>query len=107
MDEIRTQLMKNLRHIIATRGLKQADIADALGVTQGSVSNWLNGYASPDLAKLIELCRYLDISMDALTGTNTKSDADELAALLVSLSPEERQLTRDFISLLLKAQQKP
>lgn len=111
MDELRTQIINNLKRIIAVKGIRQKDIADALGVSQGSITNWLSGRNTPDLVTLIRLCRLLDVPLDTVAGSDVAGVPSEeirrLVPLLSSLSPEELELTREFVSLLLKAQQKP
>lgn len=98
--------MLNLRRLIAVRHIKQADVAAALGVSPGCISNWLNGYTAPGINDLVRLCRFLDVSLDALTGIDTAADADDLVVLLSQLSPDARQLTKEFIELLLRSQQR-
>ncbi|MBR4711490.1 MAG: helix-turn-helix domain-containing protein [Clostridia bacterium] len=111
LDELRTQIINNLKRIIAVKGIRQKDIADALGVSQGSITNWLSGRNTPDLVTLIRLCRLLDVPLDTVAGSDVAGVPSEeirrLVPLLSSLSPEELELTREFVSLLLKAQQKP
>lgn len=47
-------------------GLSQVDLADALGVSRQSVSKWETGEANPEIGKLPELARLLDVSTDWL-----------------------------------------
>ena len=50
------------------KNMTQAELADEMGVSFQSVSNWERGYSRPDIAKLRELCRVLGISVDELLG---------------------------------------
>ena len=44
----------------------QSEVAEKLGVTDRSVSNWENGKNMPDLSLLKPLCEILDISINEL-----------------------------------------
>lgn len=44
----------------------QAELADAVGVTQGMVSQWESGEFKPRADKLLALSRFLDCSVDDL-----------------------------------------
>lgn len=48
------------------KNLTQSDIAEKLGVTNRSVSNWENGKCMPDLSLFKPLCEILDISINEL-----------------------------------------
>lgn len=47
-------------------GLKQQDLADALGVTQAAVSEWERGRSRPEINKLPELAEVLGCNMEDL-----------------------------------------
>lgn len=46
--------------------LTQSELAEKLGVTDKSISNWENGRNMPDLSLFIPLCKILDISINDL-----------------------------------------
>ncbi len=48
------------------KNLTQASLAELLGVSEKSVSNWENGRNMPDLALLKPLCEILDVSINEL-----------------------------------------
>lgn len=50
------------------RGLRQADLATAIGVSPQAVSKWKRGENAPDISILVALCRLLDISVEWLLG---------------------------------------
>jgi transcriptional regulator with XRE-family HTH domain len=45
---------------------KQTDLAKAFGVSQATISEWMNGAKMPGLEKLIEICLVLDVSIEYL-----------------------------------------
>jgi transcriptional regulator with XRE-family HTH domain len=55
------------------RKMTQAELAEKLGVTEKSISNWENGRNMPDLSLFKPLCNELDISLnDFLSGEKVK-----------------------------------
>lgn len=57
------------------KNLTQSELAEKLGVTDKSVSNWENGRNMPDLSLFKPLCEILDISVnDLISGENVSQD---------------------------------
>ena len=55
--------------------LTQSDLAEKLGVTDRSVSNWENGKNMPDLSLFKPLCDILDITInELLSGENVEEE---------------------------------
>ena len=55
--------------------LTQSELAEKLGVTDKSISNWENGRNMPDLSLFKSLCESLDISInDLISGEKVSSD---------------------------------
>ncbi len=48
--------------------LTQEQLAEAMGVTVGTVSKWENGNCVPDINMMMDLADYFNLSMDALVG---------------------------------------
>lgn len=47
-----------------SKNLTQSELAEKLGITDKSVSNWENGRNMPDLSLFKPLCEILDISIN-------------------------------------------
>lgn len=47
-------------------GLSQVDLADAMGVSRQSVSKWETGESNPEIGKLAQLAKVLNVSADWL-----------------------------------------
>lgn len=68
MKEIRENVKRNLGYYLSLRGMSQKNLADALGVTQAAVTNWIKGKNSPGIETVAQICTILDISVSDLFG---------------------------------------
>lgn len=62
MNNTGSRLM-SLRH---NRGVTQAELAEALGVTQATVASWENGRRDPAKEYKIKLANYYKVSIEPL-----------------------------------------
>ena len=46
------------------RGLRDADVAKATGISQTVFTDWKNGKSSPKLDKIIKIADYFQVSLD-------------------------------------------
>ena len=65
LDSIITE---NIKREIEQSGLKKSEIADAIGISRATVSQYLSGRAQPSLSTLAKLCTLLDCSSDEILG---------------------------------------
>lgn len=61
LDEIITQ---NIKREIESSGKSKSEIAQGIGVSKPTVSQYCSGRAQPTLATLAKLCSFLDCSAD-------------------------------------------
>ena len=66
MVQISTKLGQNLKRIRTKKKMSQGDIARALEVDRGYISNIENGKKNPTLATIQKLANALDVSADEL-----------------------------------------
>jgi transcriptional regulator with XRE-family HTH domain len=66
MDKISAKLGQNMKRIRAKKKMSQGDIARALEVDRGYISNIENGKKNPTLATLQKLANALGVSPDEL-----------------------------------------
>lgn len=64
-SEIFANRLKELRE---EKGLSQTQIADALGVSRGSISYYENGERTPDIGFLAQVKEYFTVELDYLLG---------------------------------------
>lgn len=61
----------NIKKARTKKNMTQMNLADEMGVSYQAVSNWERGNSMPDISKLPELCKILDISFEELVGERT------------------------------------
>ena len=75
---------QRIRELRLARGINQVKLAEALGVTKQSVSNWENDNIQPSIEILMKLAEYFCVSTDYLLGLEEKITLD-----VSNLSAEE------------------
>ena len=61
---------KTIEKMRKEKGISQEKLAEKLGITRQTLSNYENGITSPDLEQSKRLCDILDMSLDELVGNN-------------------------------------
>ena len=70
-----TLFSERLKKARKEKGFLQREIAEMLGVRQGSYTHWETGTREPNFKTLVSLAKYLSVSTDYLLGvTNIKGD---------------------------------
>ncbi len=62
------KIAEKLAELRSTKGVTQDDVAQALGISNKTVSKWENGSSAPDLSALVMLAEYYEVTTDALLG---------------------------------------
>lgn len=57
-----------LRNLRKRRKISQAELAEAIGMSQATVASWENGTRKPDINGITKLSLYFNISTDQLLG---------------------------------------
>lgn len=96
-DDIKTTVANNLIALRKSKGLTQADVANALNYSDKSVSKWEHADSLPDISILSALADMYGITLDYLT----HEDAEErLSYMNEKEKPErERQLTIEVLTV--------
>ena len=71
IDQIITD---NIRYEIEHSGKSKTEIAQAIGVSKPTVSQYCSGRAQPTLSTLSKLCRFLDCSADDILNVKDLPD---------------------------------
>lgn len=85
-------------------GLTQERFSELLGLGEKHISAIECGAVGVSLSSLQKICTVLAISSDViLFGRSEKNDADDLAARLERLSPQQYKIANDVLCKLLEA----
>ena len=63
----------NLTLLLRMKNRTQLELAEYLGVTQATVSNWCNGIKMPRMDKIDRICDYFDVTRSALMSSPSSS----------------------------------
>ena len=66
-----------LRQMRTAKNMTQAQLAEALGVSPGTITMWETSKREPNYAKLIQIAHYFDCSTDYLLGETNSNKATE------------------------------
>lgn len=75
----------NIKALRAMRGIKQKDLADALGFSCQNISKWENGVSLPDIDTVLALSGYFGVSTDVLLGNVPKTAKETIDVAVNSL----------------------
>ena len=76
-EDLREIFVTNLRALMERRGVSQADIVSALGVSASTVSDWYNGRLMPRAGKIQRLADLLGVGINALMASDGMKDIDD------------------------------
>lgn len=84
---------ERIRYLRKSEGLSQAGLAKKLRLKRGTVSAWEAGISHPQSALLIEVAEYFHVSVDYLTGLDSREHIR-----IDHLTEEQKALIRDLIN---------
>lgn len=67
-ERINSTIANNLVCLLKDKNRTQLELAEHLGVTQATVSNWCNGIKMPRIEKIDLICEFFDIKRSDLIG---------------------------------------
>lgn len=59
---------RNILNLIIKNEIEQKDLAKALGVSESTVSSWVNGTRIPRMGTISKICNYFDVPKSAVLG---------------------------------------
>ncbi|MGM9628991.1 MAG: helix-turn-helix domain-containing protein [Faecousia sp.] len=66
--DIKITIGKRINAALALRGMKQKELAKAIGVTDNTVSYYCSGSRSPNLQQIVQISKTLNVTTDYLLG---------------------------------------
>ena len=97
--------MNRIRDLREDRDLRQADVAQAIGIDQRTLSNYETGKTNPDSFAIIKLANFFDVSADYLIGRNFNDRSDHSTRNILR-KIEEIQLNLSELALEIEKQYK-
>ena len=88
MAAVKQIIIDNIKEVCRIKKIKNVDIAEYMGVSAGSVSNWLNGTNFLDVDNLYTLCQFLGVSLNQVFGVDP--------IFYDTMTDEENQLLLSF-----------
>lgn len=85
------RLSENIKELRKQKGLRQEQLAEAMGVSAASVSKWETAQCAPELTVLMELADFFEVSIDALIGHNLNADRMEALISRMERSLDDRE----------------
>lgn len=93
---------ENIKKMIVDRGMTQTQLADALGISNGTLSDWIKGRYYPRHKYLVAMSEVFGVSVDEITRENDTVSLDEkMKSLFNSLSEENQKQTIEYMRFLL------
>lgn len=79
-------IRNNLVRLMKEKGVKNVELARAVGVSKSAVTNWINGTNSIDMDIVPKICRFFEVSVDEFLDVGSS----------FVLSPTERKLIDNY-----------
>lgn len=103
---------RNLEKLLDQLDIKKVDLAKAIGVTKGTITNICKGYNYPHVSTVLKICNYLNVDIDLLTDSDPKlkmlgesaQASSSLKEALVSIGAlkEDEDIKKEHIELFAK-----
>ena len=84
------ELGNNIKELRKRKGLRQEQLAEAMGVSTASVSKWETNQSYPELTLLAELADFFEVSIDTLIGHNLSADRMETLIAQMEKAVDDR-----------------
>ncbi len=67
---------ENIYYLLRKHGIKQKDLAKELGVTDNTISYFVNGARTPNIQQIIKIAQFFNVSTDYILGLTDVSSTD-------------------------------
>ena len=96
MPDIKDIFVNNLKYYLNLRGKSQTELANYLGVSKATITNYINGINLPRMDKVDKICQFLFINRSDLLENKKENNKEEeillLARNIKSLDNEKQEL---------------
>ena len=97
-DNAKMVFADNLKSYLNAKGLTQLDLANYMGCSSSTVSDWCNGRKYPRVDKMQRMADWLGVRMSDLTSEHDNADI-AFYNRYKQLTEEEKEDMRDFLDL--------
>ncbi|MDU7809571.1 MAG: helix-turn-helix transcriptional regulator [Staphylococcus epidermidis] len=103
-NNVRKNLSQSLQELMKERNIDQKELAEAIGVTQPTVSNWIQQTKYPRIKRIQQLADYFNVPKSRITEGTKEVQQDTIAAHLDGdFTEEELEEIRKYAELVRKA----
>lgn len=108
-DNAKQIFAQNLRRYMKERGMTQQDIAEYMGCSGSTVSDWCNGNKYPRVDKMQRLADRFGITMSELTAEQDPLDSVDVAFYgdYKQLDEHDKAILRDMVKAMRARSRKP
>jgi len=99
VGELREAIRASLERHIAESGYSQKEVAEKLGVSKSSVTNWIKGKNSPDVELVLPICKLLNISVREFYGEPDIEEPKITKKAPSDLSEEAQKIAKSYEKL--------
>ena len=106
---------ERLKKIMDEKNVRAVDLAKAIGVSEGTISQYRSGYTEPKRDRLADIANYLHVSPLYLMGLDDNQDvpqsnieymanigdAEEIVEMWTKMKNDERQNVRQYMEFIL------
>lgn len=99
-NNVRKILSQSLQELMKENNVDQKELAEALGVTQPTVSNWINQSKYPRIKRIQQIADYFNVPKSRVTEGKKKLKEPETVAAHFNkddLTEEEMKEVQEFI----------
>lgn len=98
-NNVRKNLSESLQELMKERNIDQKELAEAIGVTQPTVSNWIQQTKYPRIKRIQQLADYFNVPKSRITEDKNEIKQDTMAAHFDKdgLTEEEIEEVNKFI----------
>ncbi|EOD3718497.1 helix-turn-helix domain-containing protein [Staphylococcus aureus] len=98
-NKVRKILSENLQELMNDKNIDQRELAEAIGVSQPTVSNWIQQTKYPRIKRIQQLADYFDVPKSRITESKKDIHQETIAAHFdkEGLTEEEIEEVNRFI----------
>lgn len=97
-----TSISNNIRKLLKDRNISQKELAESIGVSGGTLSDWLRGRFYPRKKYIDAMAQYFNVSADEITKEKDTSQDEKLMSLFNSLSDDKKAQAIEYVRFLLR-----